>query len=401
MEIKPLNILFLTCRFPFPLIGGDRIKPYHLLQYLAKRHTVTLVCLYQGIDSSILEYKQKIEELGVKVIPIRLSLLTSLVTILFSFLKSIPLEVLYYFQPTLKRTVDELLRNNQFDVAIAFFMRTAEYLRTKDIKKILIAEDCRYEYQKRSAQSSTTFVQKFIRNWEQKKLATYEKQVMNDFDCSTFVTNEDISFVKKLNPNANYALLTNGFDTKRFTYVPFTTDRKNALFIGKLDVWANEMMVRRLVETIMPQIRKEFPNFCLTIVGGNPSKKLQMYLQKFPFITLNANVVDVVPFLHSHRVFIHPHSGATGIQNKIIEAMATGIPIVTTVSGIQGIAAMNQQHVLISSSIDKMHIEVIELLQNPMLAHTLSLEARKLIETTHTWEAVFSAFETIITSVVK
>ncbi len=137
MEIKPLNILFLTCRFPFPLIGGDRIKPYHLLQYLAKRHTVTLVCLYQGIDSSILEYKQKIEELGVKVIPIRLSLLTSLVTILFSFLKSIPLEVLYYFQPTMKRTVDELLRNNQFDVAIAFFMRTAEYLRTKDIKKIL------------------------------------------------------------------------------------------------------------------------------------------------------------------------------------------------------------------------------------------------------------------------
>lgn len=391
----------MTCRFPFPLIGGDRIKPYHLLQYLIKGHSVTLVCLYQGIDNSILEYKQKIEELGVKVIPIRLSLLTSFVTILFSFFKSIPLEVLYYFQPTMKRTVDELLRNNQFDLAIAFFMRTAEYIRTKDIRKILIAEDCRYEYQKRSAQTSSTFIQKFIRNWEHKKLAIYEKQVMNDFDCNTFVTNEDISYVKKLNPNANYALLTNGFDTKRFTYVPFTTERKNALFVGKLDVWVNEMMVRRLVETIMPQIRKEFPDFCLTIVGGNPSKKLHRYLQTFPFVTLNANVADVVPFLHSHSVFIHPHSGATGIQNKVIEAMATGIPIVTTVSGIQGITVINRKHTLISTSIEEMYTDVIELLQNPQLAQSLSEEARKLIETTHTWEAVYTAFETIITSVVK
>ncbi|MBL8004784.1 MAG: glycosyltransferase [Candidatus Kapabacteria bacterium] len=401
MAIKPLSILFLTCRFPFPLVGGDRIKPYHLLKHLAQHHDVTLVCVYQGIDRHLEEYVRHLTTLGVKVIPIRLSLLTSLTTILFSFLGSKPLEVLYYLQPTMKKTVDILMKTQHFDLAIAFFMRTAEYIRNKEIPKVLIAEDCRYEYQYRSASASRNFLQKLIRSWEYRKLLNYEQNVMNNFDCNTFVTNEDISFVSSVNPQAKYALLSNGFDQNRFTYTPYSSDRKNGLFVGKLDVWANEMMVRNIVDVIIPKVRKQFPDFALSIVGGNPSKQLQRYLQKIPFVTLYANVEDVVPFLHSHLVFIHPHAGATGIQNKIIEAMATGIPIVTTVSGVQGISAIDSKHVLIAEAVDTMHYSVCRLLESPTLAQTLSTEARTLIESNHTWDSIYASFDSIIASVIE
>jgi len=401
MEIKPLNILFLTCRFPFPLIGGDRIKPYHLLRYLSKHHSVTLVCLYQGLDTTIKEYTKEIESFGITVVPIRLSLFSSFVSILTSFFRKIPLEVLYYTQPSFKKKVDSLLDSSTYDLAIAFFLRTAEYIRKKNIKKILIAEDCRLVYQQRSVESSTSMLQKAIRIWETNKLAYYEKDVVNDFDCTTFVTNEDILFVKNQNPNAKYALLSNGFDTKKFTFIPFSSIRKNALFVGKLDVWANEMMVRYIVETIMPKIRQHFPSFSVTIVGGNPKKSLLSYLEQFPFVTVHSNVSDVVPYLHSHFVFLHPHRGATGIQNKIIEAMATGIPIVTTNSGVQGIAVQHKEHILISASVETMSDDILDLLQNPSQAELMVLSARSAIENEHKWESIFTSFETIIISVLQ
>jgi len=359
------------------------------------------VCLYQGIDSNLEEYLSHVTSIGIKVIPIRLSLFISLSTILLSFLGSKPLEVLYYLQPSMRKTVDRLLNTQNFDLAIAFFMRTAEYIRNKEIPKILIAEDCRYEYQYRSASASTNFLQKLIRSWEYRKLLKYEQKMMNDFNCNTFVTKEDISFVSKVNPLANYALLSNGFDQNRFTYIPYSSDRKNGLFVGKLDVWANEMMVRNIVDVIMPQVRKQFPDFALSIVGGNPSKQLKRYLQKIPFVTLYANVKDVVPFLHSHAVFIHPHAGATGIQNKIIEAMATGIPIVTTVSGVQGISAKDSKHVLFAETVDTLHRCICRLLESPVLAQTLSTEARILIESNHTWDSIYASFDSIIASVIE
>lgn len=368
---------------------------------MAQNHNVTLVCLYQGIDSNLEEYLSHVTSIGIKVIPIRLSLFTSLSTILLSFLGSKPLEVLYYLQPSMRKTVDRLLNTQNFDLAIAFFMRTAEYIRNKEIPKILIAEDCRYEYQYRSASASTNFLQKLIRSWEYRKLLKYEQKMMNDFNCNTFVTKEDISFVSKVNPLANYALLSNGFDQNRFTYIPYSSDRKNGLFVGKLDVWANEMMVRNIVDVIMPQVRKQFPDFALSIVGGNPSKQLKRYLQKIPFVTLYVNVKEVVPFLHSHAVFVHPHAGATGIQNKIIEAMATGIPIVTTVSGVQGISAKDSKHVLISETVDTLHRCICRLLESSVLAQTLSTEARILIESNHTWDSIYASFDSIIASVIE
>lgn len=401
MALKSLSILFLTCRFPFPLIGGDRIKPYHLLKHLALKHSVTLVCLHQGIDARLQDYVRHMESLGVTVIPVRLSLISSIFTIVFSFLGAKPLEVLYYLQPSMKQVVDKLLATKHFDIAIAFFMRTAEYIRDKKIPKILIAEDCRYEYQKRSASTSTNLLQKLIRTWEYRKLLKYEQKVMNDFDCNTFVTNEDISYVSLVNPHVKYALVTNGFDQRKFTYVPYSSERSNALFIGKLDVWANETMVRNIVETILPQVRKHHPKLCLSIVGGNPSNQLQTFLRRFPYVTVYANVDDVVPFLHSHSVFIHPHAGATGIQNKIIEAMATGIPIVTTISGIQGIAAVDSKHVLISDAITTMHLRIIELLDNSTLAQSLSHEARLLIESSHTWDSVYESFDSLLSTIIQ
>ncbi len=386
LENKKLNILFLTARFPYPLVGGDRVKPHYTLKYLSKFHNVTLVSFHQGKDIPD-EHRKVIENMGIDVDIIKLNPLKAAANIVFKHPFSIPLEIAYYNQPEFKNKVEELFNKKNFDLCFAFFMRTAEYIKNKKIPKVLIAEDCRVLYQKRSYQESKNLLQKAVRYWEYIMLKKYEKNIVNYFDFNTFVTENDISSIKKQNDKANYFLLTNGTEINYFT--PSNLDfskRTGILFSGKLDIWANEIMLDRIINKIFPLIKIEIPNAMLNIVGANPKPNLKKLT--LANVNLNFNVPDMLPYLQQARVFLHPHTGATGIQNKILEAMSCGCPVVTTPTGIQGINATHNIQCLIGRTNEELAKHTIELLKNDELANEISKNARKLIVNSNSWETV-------------
>ncbi|HPO61838.1 MAG TPA: glycosyltransferase [Candidatus Kapabacteria bacterium] len=397
IDNQKLNILFLTARFPYPLVGGDRVKPHYLLKYLSKNHNVTLVSFHQG-DYLEEENIQVIENMGIEVHIIKLNPLKAAANIIFKNLFSMPLEIGYYYQPEFKNIVEQLFNAKKFDLCFAFFMRTAEYIKNKQIPKVLIAEDCRVLYQKRSYQESKKILQKAVRFWEYKMLGKYEKNIVNYFDFNTFVTEQDISSMKIHNQNANYFLLTNGTNIDHFK--PNNSDiskRTGILFCGKLDIWANEIMLQRIIDRIFPLVQSGFADTHLNIVGANPKSNIKDL--SIPKINLNFNVPDMLPFLCEARVFLHPHTGATGIQNKVLEAMACGCPVVTTPTGIQGIDAVHNVHCLIGESDEELAKHTIELLKNDDLADKISKNARQLIVDTHSWEAVYKQLDELISSI--
>jgi glycosyltransferase involved in cell wall biosynthesis len=388
-----MKILFLTPRLPYPVIGGDRLKPYNILSYLAKKHEVTLVSFYQGKEVPQ-EYIKEMKKLGLDLYVIPLSpVKASLRHLIKSFFKY-PLEIGYYTQPEFKNEVNRLISDKKFDLAFAFFMRTAEYLKNHKIKKLLMAEDCRTEYQKRSYQSSKNIVQKITRWWEYKRLLKYEPDIVNCFNVTTLVTGQDIESMRIRNSQAKYRLLTNGTDINKFTMPEDFTNRKNILFSGKLDIWANVLMIRDIVNNILPIIKKEIPDCGLKIVGANPSYEIKSL--ESVSIKVIPNVPDMVPYLQTARVFLHPHTGGSGIQNKLIEAMSCGCPVVTTNTGIQGIPATHRKDILIGNSTKELAENTIKLLKDDNFAKTISENARKLIVETHSWESVFDALDEII-----
>ncbi|HRT68255.1 MAG TPA: hypothetical protein P5216_05900, partial [Bacteroidota bacterium] len=270
-----MNILFLSARMPFPMIGGDRIKSFHLLQHLAKSHNVSLITFYQGHENYH-EFQKVIENIGVKVYVIPLHPIKASLASIPRLYQLKPLEIYFYYQNAFKKKVEEYLKSETPDLIISFFMRTAEYVKHLPYKKILIAEDSRILYQSRSAKDSRNLIQKFARTYEVASLKHYEPHIMNYFDIVTFVTKEDIEFSKKWNPNVKYELLTNGTDVEKYVPADFNL-RKNIIFTGKLDLWANDLMIMRIVDNILPIIRQKFPNIKFQIIGArapNMIKKL-------------------------------------------------------------------------------------------------------------------------------
>lgn len=392
-----MRILFLTPRFPFPVVGGDRLKPYKILSYLGNNHNTTLVTFYQGQKLPD-EYRDEIEKLGVELFVIYLDpIKAGLRTLPLTLFSNQPLEIAYYNQPEFGFIVEKLTKEREFDLSFAFFMRTAEYLKHLPIKKILMAEDCRLLYQKRSYEESKNLKQKLIRYWEYKKLSSYEPKIVEYFDAVTFVTYNDINAMKQENPNGKYRLLTNGTDTDYFVPPENPEKRNGILFSGKLDIWANILMIERIVKEILPIIRKNVPEVKLKIVGSNPPKRIHSL--ENDFISIEKNVPSMLPYLQGSELFLHPHSGGSGIQNKLLEAMSCACPVVTTTTGIQGIPAKNMESVLIGNTNQELAEHSINLLKDKEFARKIGANARQIIINNLSWDIVYQKLEELIEEV--
>lgn len=380
------------------MIGGDRIKPYHLLAHLAKNHNVTLVSFYQG-KQDWRQFQLELEKLGLEVLIIPLDPIKAGLSCLLRIYQLRPLEILYYLQSEYRKKVNELLATRKFDIGFSFFMRTAEYLKKANIPKVLIAEDCRVLYQYRSFHESKSIPQKLVRLYEHLTLKLYEPRTMKYFDRDTFVSEEDILYMNSVLPLDKYRLITNGTEVDRYIPDDFSK-RHTILFTGNLGLWANRMMMDRIIYSIYPAIKKSVPNATLTFVGARAPDYIKE-LHQSGFLTLHENVPDFVPYLQQARLFLHPHLGASGIQNKLLEAMSAGCPVVTTPSGNQGIHGVHNEHLMIGVEDDEIISHSIELLKNEQKSRKMSENARNLILTKHSWQRVFQDLDNLIDEVLN
>ena len=391
------RILFLTPRFPYPLIGGDRIKSFNLLRHLARQHEVHLVSFNHGGAPSR-EQLDAVAALGVTVHPVPLQPLMAGFRAHRTLYTDLPLEVAFYTQPAFRATVEQLLARQTFDLGIAFFMRTAEYLRNLPMRKILIAEDCRALYQSRSIESSRRWLQRAVRWWEVRKLRSYEPRIADHFDATTFVTHTDIEALRRHNAGANLQLLTNGVDLDEYIFRDEQDARADLLFFGNMRLWANHLMVERIARRILPLLRRSNPDVRFRVVGARPARDIRALASDS--ILIHADVPDIKSFVYESAVLLHPHMGASGIQNKVLQAMSLGCAVVTTPTGIQGIAARHDTHALIGETDAELAEHCARLLNDPALRSRLACNARELIERDHSWELIFRQLDRIIEQVM-
>jgi len=392
--MKRRKILFLTPRFPYPLVGGDKIKSYYLLRHLAAHHDVVLVSLYEGKHLPD-QYRSALEQLGIRVLWVPYLSWKAWAKAIIRIPTPTAADIACFYDPAMQRIVDQLVAQEHFDVAMAFFIRTAEYVKHLPIPKILLAEDCRTLYQTRSYQHSKSHLFHHIGRWlEVQKLRRYEAEIVNHFDVVTLVSKVDIEAMQKLNPYARYRLLINGVDVSNIPFRDEQHNRKDLIFIGKLDVWANVLMIKRLVQNILPKIWAKHPEVKLRIVGAYPPRILYRYLSDR--VQLLPNVPKVEDFLYQAAVFLHPHSGGSGIQNKLLLAMATGCPIITTPTGNQGIGAHHQEHAMVGESDEELAAYAMQLLESPQLRSKLVHNARRYVEKYFSWENVYQQMDMVL-----
>ncbi|MBU3742814.1 MAG: glycosyltransferase, partial [Candidatus Kapabacteria bacterium] len=222
----------------------------------------------------------------------------------------------------------------------------------------------------------------------------YEPSVVHDFDVTTFVSPEDVAAMTGLEPAARYAVVTNGVDLEKFPFRDDFEQRSGLLFAGKLDVLANDLMATMIIRDILPGVHEQLPGTMLTIAGANPGSSLRSMAS--PYVRIEADVPHLVSYLHSAAIFVHPHHGGSGIQNKVLEAMAAGCPVVTTPSGLQGIEAVHGVHAMVATDAAGMQRHIVTLLRDTDLRRRIAHNARQLMERTHTWQVMGQQLDAVL-----
>ena len=398
VKSSKLNILFLTPSFIYPTIGGDKIKPYKVVEHLARTHNVTLLCINSEKEIDKNRYSA-LESLGVKVLSHSTNFYLSAIKALFKTTFDGPLEAEFFNSTALNNKVKQIVQSEKIDLIINYFERTAECVKHLPIPKILLADDSRTLYQERTVKTSKSIFQKMKRLWEVRKIKQYETELYDFFDVVTLVSDEDIAFARQLNNTANYMTVSNGVELEKFKSNQAFEHRKDIYFIGKLDVWVNQIMIDRLLHEIFPVIKKRVPDVRLFLVGFNPKRKLVNSLPRDVYVIDSPE--SVVPYYDKARLFIHPQFEGSGIQNKLLEALAMSCPAVSTPIGSQGINIINRESGIIAKNIEEIIEAAINVLTDDELAKKLSINARKLVEQEYSWDKVFAQIDLAINNALE
>lgn len=388
-----MKLFVLLSRIPYPLEKGDKLRAWHQLKKLNEKHEVFLCCLHLGkIDP---EAEQKLKEISSHYAIVRLEHILIPFYLFFSLFTGKPFQVAYFFQWGAFFKVRRHIESFAPDHIYCQLLRTAEYAKDlKTSKKTLDYQDCFSAGMSRREKRSN-----WPMNWlwasEKRRLARYEFQAFEMFDHKTIISVQDRNGIPH-SKNQEITIVPNGVDLKNFTplHSPKTTD---LLFTGNMSYPPNVETAIYLVEKILPQIRREIPNVTLTICGAEPVKVIRDMASAHVKVT--GWVKDIAAIYHSTRIFIAPMQMGAGLQNKLLEAMACGIPCIT--SQLAGNALMDspEQAFIIGTSPEDYASKVIKLLKNADERERMAQLGRSFVMENYTWEQAVKPLELLIETV--
>jgi glycosyltransferase involved in cell wall biosynthesis len=222
---------------------------------------------------------------------------------------------------------------------------------------------------------------------EKPRIERYERYVADAFEETWLISDADRRVLAARCPRANIQVVTNGVDTEQFRPTGQPCEPNSLIFVGHLRVFHNVDAVTHLVRDVLPLIRKEIPDVRLDIVGANPGPKVQQ-LGDAPGVTVVGFVPDLNEYLNRAAVFVAPLRFAAGVQNKVLEAMAAGRPVVTTSLVNVGLCANPGQELFVADDAEPMAERVVALLRDGELGRRIGRAGREFVERTYNWGRV-------------
>ena len=389
-----LRVLFLAHRLPFAPDRGDRIRSYHIIRYLARRHRVWLVApADQAVDEAQLrDLRTVCEGVDVATLP-----RTRMVRAVGCALTTMPLTVPLFSSPALKTIAAERLRTLHFDLIYIYCSAMASYVPSgvgpPTVIDFIDADSQKwFDY---AGQSRLPLKAVYWR--EGLALRRYERRLA--LACRhAFVTSErDGAILRRLSPGVSVTTIPNGVAIAPLQRA--VPDQPRLVFTGVMDYWPNVDAMIYFVDEIYPLVRAQVPAADLVIVGQTPGPQIRR-LARRRGITVTGWVPDVHPYLHSSAVFVAPLRIARGIQNKILEAMAAGVPVVSTAAGLGGIEAVPGRDVLVGDTADSFATHTVRLLRDRGLRDRLGQAGRRFVSNHHQWDVHLARLEQVLLEVV-
>jgi len=385
-----MRILYMTSRLPYPPDRGDRLRAYHFVKRLSSEHEVTLVSFVA--HEAELAHAAQLRPFcrGVRVV--QMSPRHSALTAAANAWRREPLQVLYYRSSSMQRLVvqtasEASAEGRPFDAAIAHLFRMAPYLeRCAGAYRIVDLTDAISQEVDRSL-PYRGLVWRMIYTLESPRIRRYERWTADSFDESWLISQADRQLLAAQRPQANLRVVPNGVDASRFfpTHQPSLPD--SLIFVGHLGVLHNIDAVTYLAREILPRVRAQVPGCTLEVVGASPSADVRR-LENLPGVTVVGYVQDLNQHLNRAAVFVAPLRFAAGVQNKVLEAMAAGRPVVTTSLVNAGLGAQAGRDLLVADGADDTASKIVGLLSDAERRARIGQAGLAFVHQAHNWDRV-------------
>ena len=235
---------------------------------------------------------------------------------------------------------------------------------------------------------------------ESRRVQRFERTEFRHFDRVVVVSEEDRAELARLEPGLPLSVVPNGVDTTFYSPVAEAPVAGRIVFTGNMSYPPNIAAAEFLAFEVLPRVRAVEASAHLVVVGRDPHPTV-IGLSSLDAVEVTGEVPDVRPFLRSAAVFACPMVNGTGIKNKLLEAMATGVPCVVTPLALQGIDAVPGSETLVGGSGPELSDQIARLIADPGLARRMGAAARRYVCASHSWEAAAAAYEDIYSAVRK
>ena len=389
------NILVITTRFPYPPIGGDRLRIYNICKNLSKDFNLTLLSLYENKAELLVEPTDIVFN---KIYRIYLPLWRSLLNAAINIFSSKPLQISYYKSSELQKMAELLIPDH--DMVLTHLIRAAEFGRsTHKINILEMTDAISLNYSRITSQKISFFdLRAFIYRIELSRLKRYEKSIVKDFNLSVLISEVDKRYLFGNNSNQNNLLvISNGVDASHFKF-SFNPALGDIAFIGNMKSYQNYHAASYMATEILPIIRISFPDVRLRLIGRISLKAMEYFI-KLDGVDITGEVRDINDAVIGCSVGVCPVTIGAGVQNKILEYMALGLPVVTTSVGAEGLNIASGAECLIANDPISFANAVINLLSDRKIAESLSLQGRTYIEKYHSWDYILNKYNNSVMTV--
>lgn len=374
----------LTHRLPYPPDKGERIRSYHWLRALAREHQVDLLSL---TDTPIApDHRTVLEKLVNNLWAVPLPAWTRPFRLAHAFFTRKSFTEGYFHSSQMRRLLKKIHTTEHYDLTFALCSSSASYLVNTPHPNRLIVDliDVDSEKWLRYA-DQTKKLDRWIYLREHKKIANLERRLATIAQTLITVSPRECRLLKKIAPNANTFAIPNGVDTEYFK--PETNEPPNKIvFIGQMDYLPNFHAVTWFAQNVWPILHHQNPTLQWTIVGRNPAPNVTE-LSKLPNVTVTGFVPDVRPFL-VQAISIAPIQISCGVQNKVLEALAAGSPVISSPAVAQGLDVQAQKDFLIAKTPADWIAAINLLLTDQDLTARLAHQARQSILQHLTWNHI-------------
>jgi len=313
---------------------------------------------------------------------------------------STPSSMGFFYSPELATHINALLAAERWDLIFVHCSSVAQYVaHVRGVPKILDFGDMDsqkwFEYA-----NYKPFPLSLGYRLEGAKMLAAEKRLAKCFDLCTATTRAEWETLNSYGTGVASDWFPNGVDSTFFCPTDEPYDAQTISFIGRMDYYPNQEGMSRFCSQVWPQLKGQRPEMKLLIVGADPSPAMRK-LGELPGVTVTGSVPDVRPYVRKSALMVAPLSIARGTQNKILEAMAMGVPVVTSSIAAGGVDAVAGEHFLVADSPDECAQAILRIVDSPAERNRLAVSGRQRMLSHHAWPHSMTRLDGIIDRVIN